>query len=183
MVFAALCVAIGLALPQAFHAVPMGGQIFLPMHLPVLLCGLLCGWYWGALSGIVTPVLSHLFFAMPPAVKLPGMLFELLVYGLVAGLLYRKFRLNIMVALGGAMLAGRAVSGITNALIFLGGGEPYSFGAFLTASFAKALPGILIQLVLLPVLVLALEKGRVVQSPRKNAVGYCAKGLCAPKRR
>ena len=40
LVMAALCVALGVVLPMAFHSVPRGGSIFLPMHIPVLLCGL-----------------------------------------------------------------------------------------------------------------------------------------------
>ena len=87
LVIAALCVAIGVALPQAFHAIPQAGQIFLPMHLPVLLCGLLCGPLYGLLCGAVTPALSSLITGMPGAAVLPSMICELAVYGLVAGVL------------------------------------------------------------------------------------------------
>lgn len=165
MVAAALCVALGIVLPVAFHSVPNAGSVILPMHLPVLLCGLLCGPVYGLLCGILTPALSSLFTGMPPAAYLPSMLCELAVYGLLAGLLILVVRskwtlLNLYVALVGAMLAGRVVYGILNALLFRAG--QYSLQLWVTASFVTALPGILIQLVLLPVLVFALRKAKVV---------------------
>ncbi len=165
MVAAALCVALGIVLPVVFHSVPNAGSVILPMHLPVLLCGLLCGPVYGLLCGILTPALSSLFTGMPPAAYLPSMLCELAVYGLLAGLLILVVRskwtlLNLYVALVGAMLAGRVVYGILNALLFRAG--QYSLQLWVTASFVTALPGILIQLVLLPVLVFALRKAKVV---------------------
>ncbi|MEG1275596.1 MAG: ECF transporter S component, partial [Ruthenibacterium sp.] len=86
LVLAALCVALGMILPMAFHAVPNAGGIFLPMHIPVLLCGLVCGWQYGLACGVLAPLLSSLITGMPPAAFLPGMLCELAVYGLVSGL-------------------------------------------------------------------------------------------------
>ena len=53
MVSAALCVALCVVLPIAFHAVPNAGSVFLPMHIPVLLCGLVCGWHYGFLCGLL----------------------------------------------------------------------------------------------------------------------------------
>ena len=87
IVFSGLCAAIGVILPQAFHAIPNAGSIFLPMHIPVLFCGLVCGPLYGALCGGVCCTLSHFIFGMPPAMVFPGMLIELIVYGLVAGLM------------------------------------------------------------------------------------------------
>ena len=43
LVSCALCIAIGVLLPMAFHVIPNAGSIFLPMHIPVLICGLFCG--------------------------------------------------------------------------------------------------------------------------------------------
>lgn len=171
LVFAALCVALGLALPQAFHFVPipMAGVIFSPMHIPVLLCGLLCGWYWGLFCGVVTPVLSSLLFGMPPAAMLPGMILELAIYGLVAGLLYRKFKLNLPVSLVCAMLLGRIGYGLMQTVLFLAGGSEYSFQIFFTGLFVRGLPGIVLQLILVPLLLVALEKAGVVAKPRLAA--------------
>ena len=164
LVFAGLCVALGVVLPMAFHSLPDGGKIFLPMHIPVLLCGLLCGPWYGLGCGILAPLLSHLITGMPMAAALPGMLCELAVYGLVSGavsrLVHTKNRTaNTYIALVSAMLAGRVAAGLVNGLIFMAG--KYTLQAWVTASFVTALPGIAAQLVLLPVLVLALSKAGI----------------------
>ena len=92
MVLTALFVAIGVVLPQAFHAVPNAGSVFLPMHIPGLIAGYFVGPVYGLACGILTPLLSHLIFGMPPAPVLPGMLCELAVYGLMTGLLNRVLK-------------------------------------------------------------------------------------------
>lgn len=168
LVMAALCVALGVVLPQLLHAVPNAGNVLLPMHIPVLLCGLTCGWAYGLGCGLLAPLLSHLVTGMPPAAVLPGMLCELAVYGLIAGLAAKyihtgKRALDIYVQLIAAMLIGRVVYGIVNALIFRAGA--YSMEIFLTAAFVTALPGIILQLVLLPGLILILEKAKVLETP------------------
>lgn len=168
MVMSALCIAMGIILPMAFHAIPNAGSIFLPMHIPVLLCGLVCGWKYGLIVGLLTPALSSLLTGMPPAPILPGMVCELGTYGLLSGVLTSKIKtdrrsLGLYAALICAMLAGRVLSGALNALIFRAG--DYSLTIWLTASFATALPGIVIQLCVLPWLVLALEKAKLLPSP------------------
>lgn len=164
---AALCVAIGLLLSQAFHWVPNFGSIFLPMHLPVLICGLICGWKYGLLSGILTPLLCAALTGMPPALLLPGMVCELGAYGLISGLLYSRVKTNsrirdIYCALLPAMLLGRLFAGLLNGLLFMPG--KFTFQVFLAGYFATALPGILIQLALIPALLLVLEKANLVQA-------------------
>ena len=166
LVMGALCVALGIVLPLVFHSVPNGGSIFLPMHIPVLLCGFLCGWPLGALCGVVTPLLSAIFTGMPPMAILPSMICELAVYGLVSGLLYHRVHTgkplqDLYLCLAASMLAGRVVSGVVQALLFSAG--KYTLTAWLTASFVTALPGILIQLVLLPVLITALQKAKLAE--------------------
>ncbi len=168
LVISALCVALGIVLPVAFHGIPNAGSILLPMHIPVLLCGLLCGPAYGLACGILTPLLSSLITTMPPIAMLPAMICELAVYGLTAGLLILLVRTgsqvaNVYISLVGAMLIGRVVYGIVNALVFRAG--EYSLQVWLTASFVTALPGIIIQLVLLPLVVLALRKAKLAFVP------------------
>lgn len=168
MVIAALCVALGVVLPLAVHGVPNAGSVLLPMHIPVLLCGLLCGPAYGLACGIVTPLLSSLLTGMPGPAYLPSMVCELAVYGFAAGLLILLVRTksevaNVYISLVGAMLVGRIVYGVVNALIFKAG--EYSMTLWLTASFVTALPGIVIQLVLLPLVVLALRKAKLAFQP------------------
>ena len=162
LVLAALCVALGVVLPVAFHSIPNAGSVPLPMHIPVLLCGLVCGPVYGLLSGILTPLLSSMITGMPPMAYLPSMLCELAV-------VRRRFvrtgkrPLDLYIQLVSAMLIGRLVYGVMNALIFSAGN--YSFAVFVSGAFVTALPGIVIQLVLLPAVVLLLEKARLVEKP------------------
>lgn len=164
LVTSGMCVALAIVLPMAFHMIPDAGKVFLPMHIPVLLCGLLCGPVYGLGCGILVPLLSHLFTGMPPTAMLPSMLCELAAYGMLSGILIRVIRtkwnlLNLYTALIGAMICGRIINGVLNALIFNAG--KYSMEMWLTASFLQAIPGIVIQLALIPLLVLALQKARL----------------------
>jgi niacin transporter len=166
-IIAAMLIVVGVILPQAFHGVgPMAGMILLPMHIPILLAGLICGPLYGLVVGFAVPLLSHLVFAMPPAFILPAMLCELPVYGIVAGLLMTFVPLKHLyartyVALVGAMLVGRIVFGVVNTLVFNVG--DYSMQMWLTAAFITALPGIVIQLMAIPSIVVALQKEQLIE--------------------
>lgn len=164
LVLTSLFIALGVILPQAFHAVPNAGSVFLPMHLPVLISGYVVGPLFGLICGAVTPLLSSLIFHMPPAPVLPGMLCELAVYGLMTGILSRMLKMEnkavrTYVILVAAMICGRISYGILNALIFRAG--QYSLQAWLSAAFVTALPGIVIQLIAIPVLIMALRKAKL----------------------
>ena len=164
-IITAVCIALCVVLPQAFHAVPNAGAIYLPMHIPVLLCGLICGWSYGLLCGLAGPALSALLTGMPPAAVLPGMMVECGVYGLAAGLLMQLVRTkrlyaDLYISLVAAMLLGRVVSGAAKALIFSAGS--YSMASWVAGSFVTALPGIIIQLALLPSIVYALMRARLI---------------------
>lgn len=165
MVLTSLMIAVGVVLPIAFHSIPNAGSILLPMHIPVLICGIICGFPFGLLCGIITPLLSSLLTGIPPAAYLPAMICELAVYGLVTSLLIRFVRTksvyaNIYIALIGAMISGRIVYGILNSLIFRAGS--YSAQIWLTSAFVTALPGIVIQLILIPLIVLTLQDSNFI---------------------
>ena len=164
LTLSALCVALCVVLPIAFHAIPNAGSVLLPMHIPVLLCGLVCGWQYGLLCGILGPLLSSLVTGMPPAAILPGMMVDCGMYGCVGGLLMERVRTgslygDLYISLPVAMLAGRVISGIVKALILTPG---LSFTAWAAASFVTALPGISVQLILLPTLVVALTRASLI---------------------
>lgn len=174
MTMAAVCAALCVVLPIAFHSIPDAGSVFLPMHIPVLICGMICGWPYGLLCGLVGPMLSSALTGMPPVAYLPAMMVECGVYGLVSGLMLKVIRTkhtyaDLYIALVAAMLAGRVVSGIAKALIFTPG---LAMSAWVTASFVTALPGIVIQLVFLPSVVFTLMKARVI--PQRYAKGELA---------
>ena len=166
LVLTAMFIALGVALPQAFHAVPNAGSVFLPMHIPVLVAGFAVGPVFGLACGILTPLLSHLLFHMPPAAVLPSMLCELAMYGLAAGFLSKMIKakkkvVKVFAVLILAMLAGRITYGILNALIFKAGS--YSLQAWLSAAFITALPGIIIQLIVIPIVLLGLDKAKLIK--------------------
>ena len=152
LTLSALCIALCVVLPMAFHVIPNAGSVMLPMHIPVLLCGLVCGWQYGLLCGLLGPLVSSVLTGMPPAAVLPGMMVECGMYGCVGGLMMERIRTgslyaDLYISLPVAMLAGRILSGIAKALILAPG---TSFTAWATASFVTALPGISIQLILIP---------------------------------
>ena len=164
MTLAAVCVALCVVLPIAFHAIPDGGSVFLPMHIPVLICGLVCSWPYGLICGLMGPLLSSVLTGMPGAAYLPAMMVECGTYGAVSGLMLKFVRTgksypDLYIALVTAMLAGRVVSGIAKALIFSPG---MAMSAWVTASFVTALPGIAIQLVLLPAVVSTLMRAKLI---------------------
>ena len=162
LVFSSLCLALALVLPFLTGQIPEIGSMLCPMHIPVLLCGLLCGWQWGLGVGVLAPLLRSLIFQMPPMYPTAiSMAFELAAYGLVSGLLYRKLPnkpISAYIALIIAMIAGRVVWGIVRyALMGLFQTE-FSFPLFLSGAVLTAWPGIVLQIVLVPALVLLLEK-------------------------
>ena len=159
-VLGALFVALCVVLPIALHIIPDAGTVVLPMHIPVLICGLLCGWPYGCICGLLGPALSSLLTGMPPVAILPAMMVECATYGAVSGLVLeyvrtRNLTADLYIALITAMIAGRVVSGIAKALIFTPG---ITMTAWITASFVTALPGIVLQLVLIPQVVRMLMK-------------------------
>ena len=164
-----VCIALCLVLPMALHSIPNAGTLFSPMHLPVLLCGLICGAPYGLACGLIGPLLSSMITSMPAAAMLPSMMIELAVYGLVSGLLILfihtgKVIVNLYISLIGAMIAGRIIAGIARALIFAGG--TYSWNAWATAYFVKSLPGIIIQLILIPIIYLALHRANIINQSK-----------------
>ena len=172
MVTAALFIALGIVLPLAFHSVPNAGRVFLPMHIPILLCGIVCGFPYGLTAGIITPLLSSLLTGMPPAAMLPSMICELAAYGEVSSLLMHYVRIKnmyatIYISLIGAMLFGRLFYGILNSLIFSAGS--YSMQIWLTAAFITALPGIVIQLLIVPAAVIVLQKAKLIEPTEGGA--------------
>ena len=165
LTYSALYLAIALVLPFLTGQIPQIGSMLCPMHIPALLCGFVCGWPWGLAVGFIAPLLRSALFGMPtmfPAAV--AMAFELAAYGAVAGLLYRVLPKRtgcIYVALIAAMVAGRLVWGAARFLC--AGLQPSAFGftAFWAGAVTSAVPGIILQLVLVPILVMALEKAHL----------------------
>jgi hypothetical protein len=164
-----VCLALCMVLPFLTGQLPEIGNALCPMHLPVFLCGLLCGWQYGATVGFVAPFLRFFLFMMPPIIpKGIGMAFELAAYGTIVALLYAKLPrkpLSMYVSMLGAMLGGRIVWGIVRVLLAGVVQTAFTWQYFLVEGFVKSVPGIIAQLVLVPPIVIALQKANVVEAP------------------
>ena len=167
LVLSALFIALGLVLPSLTMHIPKIGQALLPMHIPVLLCGFICGWPYGLAVGVITPLLASFINGMPPLFPMAfSMAFELATYGFVAGLMIQilpKKKPMVYPALIICMIAGRLVYGCV--MFILAGISPnisYSFSAFLSGTVLTAIPGIIVQIVLIPAIIVALESAHLV---------------------
>ena len=156
--FLALC----MVLPLLTGQIKEIGNALCPMHIPVLLCGFFCGPVCGFTVGALAPLLRFLLFGMPPILPVgTAMCFELAAYGLVSGLLYRALpqkKINIYVSLILAMLTGRIVWGTAMVVISTLGKSAFGWQAFIAGAFLNAIPGIIIQIVLIPVLVAVIKR-------------------------
>lgn len=167
LILSAMFLALGLVLPFFTGQIREIGNKLLPMHIPVLLCGFVCGPQYGLLVGFITPLLRSLLFSMPPLPRAIGMAFELATYGAVTGLLYQKLpksKARIYISLLIAMVAGRLVWGIVSILIYGIEGSAFTWQMFAGGAFLNAIPGIVVQIILIPVLMLALEKAGYQES-------------------
>ncbi len=166
LTYAGVCLALCLVLPFLTGQIPQIGSKLLPMHIPVLLCGFLCGPVWGLGVGLVAPLLRSLLFGMPPLFPTAtAMAFELAAYGLLAGLFYKllpKKTPYLYVALILAMIGGRLVWGLAMMILMGAAGKSFTLAAFWTGAFANAWPGIILQLVLIPPVVAALKKAKLM---------------------
>lgn len=164
VVLTALFIALGLTLPMITANVPMIGNMLLPMHFPIIICGLICGAGYGALAGVITPLLRSFIFGMPPLFPIAtAMAFELAAYGAVAGLVYvviQKSKGSVYPALIISMLSGRAVWGVVTFIFFRMMGKTLTLQMFLAGAFTNAIPGIVGQLIIIPVLMYYLAKHR-----------------------
>ena len=162
LTLSAMFLALAFVMPFLTGQIPQIGSMLCPMHIPVLLCGFFCGAPWGLAVGFIAPILRSFTLGMPPMFPTAFcMAFELAAYGFVAGWLHHKLprkKTNVYVALISAMLIGRLVWGVV--MFSCMGFSPASFGfeAFLTASVVNAIPGIVLQIILIPIIVITLEK-------------------------
>lgn len=166
MVLAAMFMALGLVLPFLTGQIPQIGNMMLPMHLPVLLCGLICGWQYGGIVGFVLPLFRYMLFAMPPMPAGIAMAFELATYGAVVGFLYARSRWQCVIALYRcliiAMIAGRVVWAAARIIMTGVTSVPFTWEIFLSGAFLTAIPGIILQLIVIPAIMVAMDRTGLV---------------------
>jgi len=156
MVISAVMAAFGITLPVAFHAVGLGSK-FLPMLLPLLLNGFLSTAPWAMLTGALVPLASGLITGMPPLYPPVAMVMSVEGASMAgtAALIYRGFRPRIWQGLALAVIVDRCASA---ALMWSIAGK---FGlppaALSIAAFLQALPGVALQIIVVPPVVRALS--------------------------
>lgn len=160
--FLALC----MILPVITGGVPQIGNAISPMHIPVLICGFVCGWQYGAAVGFIAPLMRSLLFSMPPMYPIAvSMAFELAAYGILCGLLYKAFpKKNVYIypALIISMLGGRAVWGIARYIMAGLSGSEFSMAMFVAGAFTQAVPAIICHILLVPPVVMAFKKTKLM---------------------
>lgn len=174
LTLSAMFMAIGLILPVITGHIPQIGNMLLPMHIPVFLCGLICGWKYGLAVGFILPLFRSLIFGMPPIYPIAiAMAFELAVYGFVAGYLYNHSRWKCIVSLYSsmiiAMISGRLVWGVAEIILLGIKGNTFTWKMFAAGAFLNAIPGIVIQLILVPAVMVALNRTGLVKYHRASA--------------
>lgn len=165
LVYTAICISLGLLLPMV-NKIPGAnlGAILLPMHIPVLLAGFLCGIPYATFCGLILPLLNFVLTGMPPIYPVGiSMMFELGAYGCITAVLYRVTKGNVFVSLLGSMVGGRIVMGIANTILWGMKGNTYGLSVFLTSAFVNALPGITIQLIIIPIILYSLKKAKLTE--------------------
>ena len=162
LVYASLFLALALALPFLTGQIPQIGAMLTPMHFPVLLCGYLCGWQWGMVVGFAAPLLRSVLFGMPVMYPMAVcMALELATYAAVSGMLYQSLpqkRCFLYLSLAVAMISGRLVWGLARFLCAGLDADAFGLSAFWAGAVGMSIPGILLQLVIVPVLVTVAEK-------------------------
>ncbi|WP_100065640.1 ECF transporter S component [Miniphocaeibacter massiliensis] len=152
LVYSALLLSLGIILPSLTHTLGPLGTVVLPMHIPVFLSGIIIGPMYGACIGLMLPLLNHFILGMPPIPMLYIMIFELLTYGIISGLVFRKTN-NVLISLLVSMISGRIVGALIAFILFyILGLSKISPVFWIYGSIITGLPGIIIQLILIPII-------------------------------
>ncbi len=162
LTLSAMFLALAFVIPFFTGQIPQIGSMLCPMHIPVLLCGFFCGAPWGLLVGFLAPLLRSMVLGMP--VMFPVaicMAFELGTYGFVAGFLHKrvpKKKIFVYISLLCSMVIGRVIWGIMMFACMGFDASIFGWAAFISGAVTTAIPGIVLQLLLIPILVITLEK-------------------------
>lgn len=166
LALAALFLALAYVMPFFTGQIPEIGSMLCPMHIPILLCGFICGPFWGLAVGFAAPIFRSLTLGMPPIFPVAVcMAFELAAYGAFSGFMHKllpKKKPFVYCSLLAAMALGRLVWGAAMFVCVGIGGGSFTFAAFLAGAFTNAIPGIIVQIVLIPILVILLDDSKIL---------------------
>ena len=171
--YSALFMSIGLVLPFVTGQLQQFGNMLLPMHFPVFLCSFICGWKYGILVGFLLPLFRSVLFSAPVMYPIAvGMSLELASYGFVAGFLYEKHPWkclkSLYIALISAMIAGRFIWGAAQVVLLGISGKAFTFELFLAGALLNAVPGIILQLIVIPILMVSLRQTKPIFFQKKR---------------
>ena len=163
MVLAAMFLSVGFILPMFTSQIKEIGDTLLPMHIPTMLCGLICGSQYGLFVGFLLPILRSLIFNMPPIYpNAIWMAIELATYGFVIGFVYSHIKFKdikgIYLSLVSSMIVGRITWGISKTIFFGFANKSFTLSMFIVGGFVDALPGIILQLIFIPLIVTIVNK-------------------------
>lgn len=182
LTLSAMFLAVGMVLPLLTGQIQQIGNMLLPMHIPVFLCALICGWKYGLPMAFILPLFRSVVFGMPPIYPTAlAMAFELAAYAFVAGILYEKSRWQCVRALYRcllvAMVTGRIVWGIVQMVLLGIGGSAFTFQAFIGGALLNAVPGIILQLILVPAVMVALNRTKLVPFRKMTEQGVLSESV------
>lgn len=166
MILAALFLALAYVIPFLTGQIPEVGSRLCPMHLPVLLCGFICGPVWGAVVGAIVPILRSCTLGVP--LFYPNalcMVFELAAYGAMAGVMHKllpRKKPFIYCSLLISMIVGRIVWGVAMFVCLAVGGGSFTFAAFIAGALTNAIPGIIVQIVIVPIIVMLFDSLKIL---------------------
>lgn len=167
MTLSAMFLALALVLPFFTGQIPEIGSMLCPMHIPVILTGFICSGPWGFIVGFTAPILRSLIFASPSMFpKAVAMAFELSSYGLFSSLLSHRLPKkisSIYASLIISMILGRLVWGVAMYVLTSFSGGSFGLAAFISSAVINALPGIAVQLIVIPVIIIMMQKKHITQ--------------------
>lgn len=171
IILSALFLALAYVMPFLTGQIPEIGAMLCPLHIPVMLCGFICGWKYGLIIGLIVPLLRSLTLGIPPIFPTAtSMSFELAAYGAISGLMYNilpKKKIYIYCSLIISMIIGRIIWGIAMFICMGLNNTTFTFNAFILGAFVNALPGIILQIVVIPIIIITLEKINLLKIEKK----------------
>ncbi len=171
IILSALFLAFAYVMPFLTGQIPEIGAMLCPLHIPVMLCGFICGWKYGLIIGLIVPLLRSLTLGIPPIFPTAtSMSFELTAYGAISGLMYNilpKKKIYIYCSLIISMIIGRIIWGIAMSICMGLNNTAFTFNAFILGAFVNALPGIILQIVVIPIIIITLEKINLLKIEKK----------------
>ena len=167
LIFSAIFLALGFILPMLIGQIPTIGKMLLPMHIPVFLCAMICDYKYGALIGFILPLLRSLLFSVPTMYPTAiAVAFEMATYGLIAGIIFAQFKkknlVSIYASMLPAMILGRIVRCVAEIILLNLKDNPFIWKTFATTTILNSTPGIILQLILIPAVILALKKAKIL---------------------